>query len=96
MACVAPRGGRGRCDDSRACSTGVPGYGHRGRHCCVSTDRHASGRYRSAGGMVFPTAESVIDAGPRAQPMPPTWRRTRRRLEPGYRGITTGVRLICE
>ena len=34
-----------------------------GKHCCVSTDRHASGRYRSAGGMVFPIAESVIDAG---------------------------------
>jgi hypothetical protein len=45
------------------CSTGVPGSRHRSKHRCVSTDRHASGRYRGAGGMVFPTAESVINAG---------------------------------
>ena len=46
--------------------TGVPGSRHRGEHDRVSADRHAGGRHRGAGGVVFPTAK-VIDAGPWSQ-----------------------------
>jgi hypothetical protein len=59
MACTGHLGSRGRCNDGRACSTGLPGSRHRGEHGRVSADRHTGGLHRGADGLAFPTAQMV-------------------------------------
>ena len=57
--CVGHMGGGGRCRDGGACSTGLPGSRHRGKHGRVFADHHAGGCPRGADGLVFPTANTV-------------------------------------